>query len=199
MFKFKNASYLTSAVNKAGWINDDLFEIAFLGKSNVGKSSFLNMLTNQRQLAKVSQTPGKTRMLNFFSINNNQFRIVDAPGYGFARVNDNHKVAFAKMMEEYLTQRDNLKFVCLLVDLRHSPTQDDYEMYQYLKHFKILTIVIGTKLDKLKKNDIQKQEKIIKTKLNFTDSDYFIKTSGSKNIGRDECWTLFAKLLGFNV
>ncbi len=199
MFKFKNANYLTSAVNKAGWINDDLFEIAFLGKSNVGKSSFLNMLTNQRQLAKVSQTPGKTRMLNFFSINNNQFRIVDAPGYGFARVNDNHKVAFAKIMEEYLTQRDNLKFVCLLVDLRHSPTQDDYEMYQYLKHFKILTIVIGTKLDKLKKNDIQKQEKIIKTKLNFTDSDYFIKTSGSKKIGRDECWTLFAKLLGFNV
>ncbi|WP_425380394.1 ribosome biogenesis GTP-binding protein YihA/YsxC [Spiroplasma endosymbiont of Stenodema calcarata] len=199
MFKFKNANYITSAVNKTGWINDDLFEIVFLGKSNVGKSSFLNMLTNQRQLAKVSQTPGKTRMLNFFSINNNQFRIVDAPGYGFAKLNNDYKTAFAKMMEEYLTQRSNLKFVCLLVDLRHSPTQDDCEMYQYLKHFKILTIIIGTKLDKLKKNDIQKQEKIIKTKLNFVDSDYFIKTSSSKKIGRDECWTLFAKLLRFNV
>ncbi|WP_374695848.1 ribosome biogenesis GTP-binding protein YihA/YsxC [Spiroplasma endosymbiont of Polydrusus formosus] len=198
MFKFKNANYITSAVNKAGWVNGDLLEIAFLGKSNVGKSSFLNMLTNHHQLAKVSQTPGKTRMLNFFAINNNQFYIVDAPGYGFSRLNDQHNAGFAKMMEEYLTQRNNLKFVCLLVDLRHPPTQDDYEMYQYLKHFNTLIVLIGTKLDKVKKNDIQKQEKIIKAKFNFADGDYFIKTSSRNKIARDECWTLFAKLLNFN-
>ncbi len=198
MFKLKNASYVTSAVNKSGWINDDLSEIAFLGKSNVGKSSFLNMLTNQRQLAKVSQIPGKTRMLNFFAINNNKFRIVDAPGYGFAKVGNQYKMDFAKMMEEYLTKRKNLKFVCLLVDLRHPPTKDVYEMYQYLKHFNILTVLIGTKIDKVKKNDIQKHEKIIKAKLNFTDGNYFIKTSSRNKMARDECWALFAKLLNFN-
>lgn len=198
MFKFKNANYITSAVNKYGWIDDNLVEIAFLGKSNVGKSSFLNMLTNQRQLAKISQIPGKTKMLNFFAINNNQFRIVDTPGYGFTKINNKHKIFFAKIIEEYLIKRKNLKFVCLLIDLRHPPTQYDYIMYKYLNYFKILTILIGTKLDKVKKNDIKKQEKNIKAKLNFVDDNYFIKTSNKYKIARNECWTLFAKLLNLN-
>lgn len=141
------------------------------------------MLTNRRQLAKVSQTPGKTRMLNFFSINNNQFRIVDAPGYGFAKVNNQQKLAFSKMMEEYLSSRSNLVFVCLLVDLRHNPTSDDITMYEYLKHYQIPIVIIGTKLDKLKKNDIKKIEQKIKTMLNFNPADYFIKTSSEKKQG----------------
>ncbi|WP_368486947.1 ribosome biogenesis GTP-binding protein YihA/YsxC [Spiroplasma sp. DGKH1] len=195
MFTVKTATYLTSAVDKKGWINDEVKEICFLGKSNVGKSSFINMLTNRRQLAKVSQTPGKTRMLNFFSINNNQFRIVDAPGYGFAKVNNQQKLAFSTMMEEYLSSRANLVFVCLLVDLRHNPTSDDITMYEYLQHYQIPTVIIGTKLDKLKKNDIKKNEQKIKTMLNFNPADYFIKTSSEKKQGLEECWDLFTKLL----
>ncbi|AHF58002.1 ribosome biogenesis GTP-binding protein YihA/YsxC [Spiroplasma eriocheiris] len=195
MFAVKTASYLTSAVDKKDWINDEVKEICFLGKSNVGKSSFINMLTNRRQLAKVSQTPGKTRMLNFFSINNNQFRIVDAPGYGFAKVNNQQKLAFSKMMEKYLASRSNLVFVCLLVDLRHNPTSDDITMYEYLQHYQIPTVIIGTKLDKLKKNDIKKNEQKIKTMLNFNPADYFIKTSSEKKQGLKECWELFTKLL----
>ncbi|AHI58338.1 hypothetical protein P344_05080 [Spiroplasma mirum ATCC 29335] len=195
MFKVKTATYLTSAVDKKGWINDEVKEICFLGKSNVGKSSFINMLTNRRQLAKVSQTPGKTRMLNFFSINNNQFRIVDAPGYGFAKVNNQQKLVFSKMMEEYLLSRSNLVFVCLLVDLRHNPTSNDITMYEYLQHYQIPIVIIGTKLDKLKKNDIKKIEQKIKTMLNFNPADYFIKTSSEKKQGLEECWELFTKLL----
>ncbi|AHF61238.1 putative GTP binding protein [Spiroplasma mirum ATCC 29335] len=162
MFKVKTATYLTSAVDKKGWINDEVKEICFLGKSNVGKSSFINMLTNRRQLAKVSQTPGKTRMLNFFSINNNQFRIVDAPGYGFAKVNNQQKLVFSKMMEEYLLSRSNLVFVCLLVDLRHNPTSNDITMYEYLQHYQIPIVIIGTKLDKLKKMILKKLSKKLK-------------------------------------
>ncbi|AGM24898.1 ribosome biogenesis GTP-binding protein YihA/YsxC [Spiroplasma chrysopicola] len=196
MFKFKNAQYLTSAVNKAGWINDDLMEICVLGRSNVGKSSFLNMLTNNKQLAKVSQQPGKTKMLNFFSINNNTFRLVDAPGYGFARVSNDQKDAFGELMERYLTERNNLKFVCLLIDLRHLPTGDDLAMYEFLKYHHIKTVIIGTKLDKLKRNDINKNEKLIKETLGFNPTDDFIKTSSKDKIGREECWKIFANLLG---
>ncbi|AGM25926.1 GTP-binding protein YsxC [Spiroplasma syrphidicola EA-1] len=196
MFKFKNAKYLTSAVNKAGWIDDDLMEICVLGRSNVGKSSFLNMLTNNKQLAKVSQQPGKTKMLNFFSVNNNTFRLVDAPGYGFARVSNDQKDAFGQLMEDYLTARDNLKFVCLLIDLRHLPTSDDLAMYEFLKYHHLKTVIIGTKLDKLKRNDINKNEKLIKEALGFKTSDEFIKTSSKDKIGREECWKIFANLLG---
>lgn len=198
MFKFKNASYITSAIDKSGWINDNLLEIILLGKSNVGKSSFLNMLVNQNQLAKVSKIPGKTYMLNFFSINNNQFRIVDTPGYGFTKINNNYNINFVKMMKEYFKKRINLKFACLLVNLHLIPSKYDYLMYQYLKYFNILTILIGTKLDKVKKNNIYKQEKIIKEKLNFTDNNYFIKLSNKNKIYYDKCWLLFSKLLNFD-
>lgn len=195
MFKFKNAKYLTSAVAKTGWINDDIKEICFLGRSNVGKSSYINRLTNQNNLARVSSDPGKTRMLNFFNINNGEFRFVDAPGYGFARVNHQLKLGFAKLMEEYLSSRTNLQFVCLLVDLRHCPTNDDIEMYQYLKHFNIKTFVIATKLDKLKKNDIAKNEAMIKKTLAFEQEDYFIKVSNLNHVGIEESWQLFGELL----
>lgn len=159
---------------------DDIPEICFIGRSNVGKSSFINAITNQKKLAKTSQTPGKTRLLNFFDINNGQYRIVDAPGYGYARVSDSQKMNFSNFMAEYLEKRSNLKAVGLLLDMRHKPTQDDKQMYEYLKYHNIKTIIIGTKLDKLKRNDIKKNEKLLKNEIGFIDTDYFVATSSSE-------------------
>ncbi|WP_144416428.1 ribosome biogenesis GTP-binding protein YihA/YsxC [Spiroplasma litorale] len=173
----KNAKFVKSAANKEGWINDDINEVCFIGRSNVGKSTFINSLTNNKKLAKTSSTPGKTRLLNFFDINNGQFRIVDAPGYGFARVSNEIKVSFAKMMEEYLTDRKNLIFVCQLVDLRHKPTNEDVEMYNFFKYHKTNVLIVATKKDKCKKNDIKKNEKIIKETLTLDSADKFISIS----------------------
>ncbi len=195
MFKFKNATYITGAVSSKQWIIDDLPEFCIIGRSNVGKSTFINFLTNNKKLARISSTPGKTRLLHFFSVNNNDFRIVDAPGYGFAKINNKQKNMFASMMDEYLTKRNNLIFVALLMDLRRIPSNDDVDMYNFLKYNNKKVIIIGTKLDKLKSNDIRKNVNVIKQKLNFSNSDEFIKISSLKKIGRDECWELFANLL----
>ncbi len=195
MFKFKNAFFLTSVVSKEQWLKDNKKEFCFIGKSNVGKSTFINFLTNNKKLAKISSTPGKTRMLNYFSINNDEFRLVDAPGYGFAKINNKEKIKFSNMMDEYLKNRKNLVFVALLLDLRRIPNNNDIEMFKFLKFYNIKTIIIGTKLDKLKKNDINKNIKIIKNKLEFNDNYHFILVSSLKKIGRDECWNLFYNLL----
>ncbi|AHI53878.1 GTP-binding protein YsxC [Spiroplasma sabaudiense Ar-1343] len=194
--EIKQAVFIKSAAKKEGWISDDISEVCFVGRSNVGKSSFINALTNNNKLAKISSTPGKTRLLNFFSINNDQFRIVDAPGYGFAKVNINLKIQFAEMMEEYLTQRTNLKFICQLVDLRHSPSKDDIEMYQFFKHYNIKVFMVGTKLDKLKRNDIAKNEKIIKSDLQFDSADHFVKFSNKDRKNIREITNIMAELLG---
>jgi GTP-binding protein len=175
----KKATFITSAAAKVGWITDDVPELCFIGRSNVGKSTFINALTNQKKLAKTSSTPGKTRLLNFFSINDDLFRIVDAPGYGYARVSHDKKELFAAFMEEYLTTRTNLKGVCLLLDMRHTPTKDDVGMYEYLKYHAIPVLIIGTKLDKLKRNDIKKNEKIIKEKIKFDQNDAFLALSAT--------------------
>ncbi|AGR41165.1 ribosome biogenesis GTP-binding protein YihA/YsxC [Spiroplasma taiwanense] len=190
----KQAKFITSAANKSGWINDQINEVCFIGRSNVGKSTFINALTNQNKLAKTSSTPGKTRLLNFFDINNSQFRIVDAPGYGFARVSQEQKIAFAEMMDEYLTTRENLKFVCQLVDLRHKPTNDDIEMYHFFKHHNIKVFIVATKKDKCKKNDILKNEKLIKQTLNLDNNDKFLSISSTDKLNLDEVLNIFYEL-----
>ncbi|WP_338973041.1 ribosome biogenesis GTP-binding protein YihA/YsxC [Spiroplasma endosymbiont of Panorpa germanica] len=196
--QIKQAVFIKSAAKKEGWLIDEIPEVCFVGRSNVGKSSFINALTNNNKLAKISSTPGKTRLLNFFAINNNKFRIVDAPGYGFAKVNISLKIQFAEMMEEYLTQRDNLKFVCQLVDLRHDPSKDDIEMYQFFKEFDIKVFIIATKLDKVKKNDIAKNEKNIKKLLNFKEGDYFIKFSNKDRKNLHEITDIMSQIFEFD-
>ncbi|ASP28281.1 GTP-binding protein YsxC [Spiroplasma corruscae] len=189
--KIKNAKFIKSAASKDGWIEDDIKEVCFIGRSNVGKSTFINTLTNNKKLAKTSSTPGKTRLLNFFDINNGSFRIVDAPGYGFARVSADIRLSFAKMMEEFLINRKNLIFICQLVDLRHKPTTEDVEMYNYFKYHQIKVFVVATKKDKCKKNDIKKNEKIIKETLKLSSEDNFISISSVSKENLNEVLIIF--------
>ncbi|WP_342252442.1 ribosome biogenesis GTP-binding protein YihA/YsxC [Spiroplasma endosymbiont of Amphibalanus improvisus] len=188
MLKIFESNYVTSAVDKKGWINDNVPEICFIGRSNVGKSSFINMFTNRKNLARVASLPGKTRMLNFFSINRNQFRIVDAPGYGYAKISEKQKKDFGKLMDEYLSLRQNLKIVFFLLDSRRIPNEDDLLMKTFLdqKHFSVIYIL--TKVDKLKKNEIKKNKDMIIKHLNIeTNKNPMIMTSSLKKTGLNEC------------
>ena len=135
-------------------------EFLLVGRSNVGKSSFINTMINRKNFARTSAKPGKTQTLNFYLIND-YFYLVDAPGYGFANVNKKLKNKFGLIMEDYLESRENLKMVFMLVDFRHKPTDDDVMMYKYLKHYNIPVSVICTKLDKVSKNSVMKNKSII--------------------------------------
>lgn len=161
MERIKQAQFLTSAVKQEQWPVDEIPEFCFVGRSNVGKSTFLNTICNNTKLARVSQTPGKTQMLNFFTINNNVCRLVDVPGYGFAKVSNDKKMQFATMMDEYFQSRKNLKAVFLLLDLRHAPSSDDITMLQYLQHYHLKIHLIATKADKVKPSQLVKNKKLI--------------------------------------
>lgn len=172
--RIKKSDFITSAVKKNQYPIDNRVEVAFVGRSNVGKSSLINSLTNRKKLAKVSQTPGKTRLVNFFLINDD-FYLVDLPGYGYAKVSKAEKDSWGKTVEMYLTGREQLKRVVLLVDSRHKPTGDDIIMHEWIKHFGYDVIVVATKSDKLTRNELKKNEKVIKEtlKLNSDDKLYF--------------------------
>lgn len=183
MMQITKSAFIKSCVKKEQWIDDDVSEILLLGRSNVGKSTFINNLCNKKKLAKVSSSPGKTIMLNFFAINDNAFRLVDCPGYGFASVSKMVKKNFVNMMETYLMNRKNLKLAILLLDLRRIPNNDDYLMFKFLQDRDINTLIVTTKLDKLKKNDIKKQELIIYQTLEMHRGIDIIKTSSINKIG----------------
>ena len=185
----KKSEFIISAVKRNQYPIDGRNEIAFVGRSNVGKSSIINALTNRKKLAKVSQTPGKTRLINFFLINDD-FYLVDLPGYGYAKVSKTQREKFGKMIEEYITKRENLQLVIQLVDLRHDPTQDDILMYNYLKHFDIPTLVICTKEDKIPKGKVQKHIKNIKTQLDMDPDDTIVSYSSIQNNKQQQIWNL---------
>ncbi|NLL30208.1 MAG: YihA family ribosome biogenesis GTP-binding protein [Clostridiales bacterium] len=186
MFKIKNADFVISAVKRSQYPVTGLPEVAFVGRSNVGKSSIINAITNRRKLAKVSQTPGKTRLINFFIINNNEFYLVDLPGYGYAKVSKAEKASWGKTIETYLNGREELKRVILLVDSRHKPTADDIQMHEWIKFYGYDEIIIATKSDKLSNNEIRKSEKVIRETLKLTKEDrlYFFSSLNKK--GKDE-------------
>lgn len=193
MYKVNKAEFVLCAAWKSQWPDNDLPEICMAGRSNVGKSSLINTITGYSKLAKVSGTPGKTRTLNFFNINN-ELRLVDVPGYGYAKVNDKIKESFGDMIDTYLRERDTLKGLVLIVDYRHKPTHDDKEMYQYAKYYDIPVIVVATKEDKLKRNDLKKNEKIIKDTLGFDKNDIFLRFSSLNKVGIDEVWERIIEL-----
>lgn len=166
--KILDVKLTISAVRKSQFPTDGKNEFLLVGRSNVGKSSFINTMINRKNFARTSAKPGKTQTLNFYLIND-YFYLVDAPGYGFASVNKKLKNKFGLIMEDYLEGRENLKMVFMLVDFRHKPTEDDVMMYKYLKHYNIPVSVICTKLDKISKNAVTKNKAIVMNTLGMED------------------------------
>lgn len=167
--------------------NDNLCEIAFAGRSNVGKSSFINSFLSRKNLAKTSSKPGKTRTINFYNINE-EFRLVDLPGYGFAKVSKAEKEKWSKLINNYLHTRENLKEVFLLVDIRHEPTDLDKAMYDWIIDSGFTGFVIATKYDKISKSKIQKYIKQIKNKLEIEDEGLIFAYSSQTKHNKDVLW-----------
>ena len=166
---------------------NDKPEIAFAGKSNVGKSSLINALMNRKSLARISATPGKTQTINFYNINR-EIYLVDLPGYGYAKVSEKEKEAWGKMIERYLHKSTMLKAVFLLIDIRHDPSKNDKMMYDWILHQGYEPVIIATKLDKLKKSQVAKQLKAIRTGLGLVSGTTVIPFSAKTKQGRDEIW-----------
>lgn len=181
-----NSELETIAVKPAQYPPEDIPEIAFVGRSNVGKSSLLNYLTGRKSLARVSGSPGKTRTINFYIINNGEFRFVDLPGYGYAKVSKDVSKDWGKMMETFFATRKNLRRVVQLVDVRHAPSKQDVQMYEYLKHYNLSGLICATKGDKVSANERQKNISIIKKTLSVDKEDKVIVVSALKKTGGDE-------------
>ena len=184
----------TVAVKRNQYPDQSLKEVAFAGRSNVGKSSLLNLLTGRKKLARVSGSPGKTRTINVYIIND-EFRIVDLPGYGYAKVSKSVSAGWGDMMETYLENRPNLLKVIQLVDIRHAPSKQDVEMYNYLRHFGLDGIVVATKADKISRNQMAKQLKLIRQTLGLTSEDKVIPVSALKRTGHEELLDVIEELL----
>lgn len=167
----------------------DKVEIAFAGKSNVGKSSLINALMNRKSLARTSATPGKTQTINFYNINDSMY-LVDLPGYGYAKVSEKEKIQWGKLIERYLHSSKQLKAVFLLIDIRHDPSANDKMMYEWIVAQGYYPIIIATKLDKLKRSQVAKHVKMIKQGLNLVPGTRIIPFSAVSKQGRDEIWEL---------
>ena len=170
-------------------------EVAFAGKSNVGKSSLINGLMNRKSLARTSGQPGKTQTINFYKINGERY-LVDLPGYGYARVSQAEKEKWGKMIEKYLHTSKNLKAVFLLIDIRHDPSANDKLMYDWIVNNGYNPIIIATKLDKLKRSQVQKNIKAIKDGLKLRPGSKIIPFSAETKQGKDEIWALMDELTG---
>lgn len=176
-------------------IPDNLYrEVAFAGKSNVGKSSLINALMNRKALARTSAQPGKTQTINFYNINDAMY-LVDLPGYGYAKASEEVKAKWGKMIENYLHTSKQLKAVFLLIDIRHAPSNNDKMMYEWMVYQGFAPILIATKLDKIKRSQIQKQIKLIREGLNVQPGTAIIPFSAETKQGRDEIWELIDSLV----
>ena len=192
--KINKSELETVAVKPAQYPDTSKKEIAFAGRSNVGKSSLLNMITGRKSLARVSGNPGKTRTINFY-LCNDEFRMVDLPGYGYAKVSRGESEKWGEMMESYLEKRENLVKVVQLVDIRHKPSAQDVQMYDYLKYYNLDGIVVATKADKVSNNEKAKCLKEIRTVLGMGKSDIIIPCSALKRTGYDQLLEVIEQLL----
>ncbi len=192
--KITEAEIVISAVRLEQYPEPILPEFALAGRSNVGKSSFINKMINRKALARTSSKPGKTQTLNFYRLNN-QFMFVDVPGYGYASVSKKEREQWGKMIEAYFTSREGLRAVLLVVDLRHAPSKDDVLMYEFLKHFELPCVVIATKADKIPKGKWQKHLKVVKETLGLDPLDQIFLFSAEKGTGKDEIWRAIMKLV----
>ena len=178
----KNATFVTSAAKKEQFITPTKPMIAVCGKSNVGKSSFINMLANQKKLAKTSSEPGRTRLVNYFDFG--EFLLADLPGYGFARVSKGEKEKWAKTLDSFFQDRENISHVFMLVDSRHDPTADDVQMIQYLHYYTLPFTIVLTKSDKLSKMKLKEHLRAIAADL-YLAPDNLLATSSETGYGKD--------------
>ena len=190
--KINTIELIISAVRESQYPTDKLKEFLLVGRSNVGKSSFINTIINRKNFARTSATPGKTQTLNFYKVND-EFYLVDAPGYGFAKVRNSLKQKFGLIMESYLKSRDNLQMVFLLIDFRHKPTNDDIMMYDYLKFYNIPVTIVCTKVDKVSKNNHTKNKQIIMKELNIQNEQDLILFSSVTKTGKNEIYDEIGK------
>lgn len=182
------------AVRQSQYPEDKKPEFLLVGRSNVGKSSFINSIVERKDIARVSSNPGKTQTLNFYSINND-FYIVDVPGYGYANVSKEMQQKFGLMIEEYLANRDNLERVYMLVDFRIKPTNDDMLMYNFLKYHELPVTIVMTKVDKVSRNDRDKNLNLIKNTLNVFEEDNMVLFSAKTKLGKSEIHNELEKIV----
>lgn len=173
---------------------NDKLEIAFAGKSNVGKSSLINSMMNRKSYARTSQKPGKTQTINFYNINDALY-FVDLPGYGYANVSQDVKKKWGKMIENYLLQSKQLRIIFLLVDIRHEPSQNDVNMYDWILHYGFNPIIVATKSDKISRGAVQKHISVIRKKLNCIEGTPIIPFSSLKKSGIEEVWEYIDDML----
>jgi GTP-binding protein len=185
--QIKSAQYEITAVNPQQYPARFWPEIAWVGRSNVGKSSIINALLNRKDLARVAATPGKTRVINFYNIND-QFYLVDLPGYGYAKVSKTEKAAWAQMIETYLTTRDQLKMIVMLVDIRHAPSSDDQVMYDWLVSREQPKLIVATKADKVPVSKVPERLREIRATLGMAEAETLIPFSAVSKQGRNEVW-----------
>ncbi len=183
--KINDVKLAISAVRRSQYPEDNKPEFLLVGRSNVGKSSFINSIIERKSAARVSSKPGKTQTLNFYSINDD-FYLVDVPGYGYANVSKKVQQKFGLMIEEYLEHRDNLMKVFMLVDFRIKPTNDDLLMYNFLKYHNLPVIIVATKVDKVSRNDREKQKNLINNELNIHEEDELVLFSTKTKLGKAE-------------
>lgn len=185
--KVHNVEMIGSFVRPEQFPEDGLPEFALAGRSNVGKSSFINRMIGRKAMARISSKPGKTQQLNFYKIEE-QLYYVDVPGYGYAKVSKSERAAWGRMIEQYFMGREQLRAVVLIVDIRHNPTSDDCMMYDFLKHYNIPVIVVATKADKIPKGKWDKHKKIVRETLQMDKQDPLIVFSSEKGLGLEQAW-----------
>ena len=193
MITIHKAELVISAPDRHSWPESDLPEVVLAGRSNVGKSSLITTITQRKKLAYVGNTPGKTRLLNFFNLND-QYMLVDVPGYGYANASKTMLKKFGEMMEDYFAERTQKRGLLLIVDARHKPTEDDRLMIDFARYYDLPCFVVATKMDKLKRSEIKKNLNVIKETLLLREEEVLIPFSSETKQGVDEVWDELLKL-----
>ena len=192
--KVNNVSLDAVAVKPAQYPTDGKLEVAFAGKSNVGKSSLINSMVYRKAIARTSQNPGKTRTINFYNVED-ALSFVDLPGYGYAKAPKTEIAKWGKMIENYLLKREELRAIILLIDIRHEPGENDKMMYDWLRHYGYKIIIVATKSDKLKRSQLPKHISMLRKSLNLDKDDILIPFSSETKDGRDELWSVIENVI----
>ena len=192
--KVNNVSLDAVAVKPAQYPTDGKLEVAFAGKSNVGKSSLINSMVYRKAIARTSQNPGKTRTINFYNVEDALY-FVDLPGYGYAKAPKTEIAKWGKMIENYLLKREELRAIILLIDIRHEPGENDKMMYDWLRHYGYKIIIVATKSDKLKRSQLPKHISMLRKSINLDKDDVLIPFSSETKDGRDELWSVIENVI----